>query len=386
VLLRSASLGLFLVLTAAPALGHDPSAWGGLFRSRDNAATWMPVDAGLFIGGALAVSVSPTDANHLLYATDSRLLRSRNGGRDWTQEAADKLIGPTLAVAFDQAGKGAAASSSAGVFYTEDGARWHEASTPGGPVVARAIIAGAANGRFYLAGSRGLMLSDDYGRNWTKTGEGVPDVTATALLVMPGSPDTILTVVAGELWSSRDAGGHWQPGGAGLPHDRIETVARDSTIATRLWSAAADQLYMSDDAGASWHAVGAPLPGPGISVRGIAATQNGEIIAVTTHRGLLRSADGGNTWGQVEGTLPVHLEAGPLTIDPHDSTTLYAGFALSPYPDIWRRAEEGSNLLSQSDPVSLAGGAASLMLLIIGGWFAAKKLSRLYHQDGASRL
>jgi len=386
VLLRSASLGLFLVLTAAPALGHDPSAWGGLFRSRDNAATWMPVDAGLFIGGALAVSVSPTDANHLLYATDSRLLRSRNGGRDWTQEAADKLIGPTLAVAFDQAGKGAAASSSAGVFYTEDGARWHEASTPGGPVVARAIIAGAANGRFYLAGSRGLMLSNDYGRNWTKIGEGVPDVTATALLVIPGSPDTILTVVAGELWSSRDAGGHWQPGGAGLPHDRIETVARDSTIATRLWSAAADQLYMSDDAGASWHAVGAPLPGPGISVRGIAATQNGEIIAVTTHRGLLRSADGGNTWGQVEGTLPVHLEAGPLTIDPHDSTTLYAGFALSPYPDIWRRAEEGSNLLSQADPVSLAGGAASLMLLIIGGWFAAKKLSRLYHQDGASRL
>jgi len=82
----------------------------------------------------------------------------------------------------------------------------------------------------------------------------------------------------------------------------------------------------------------------------------------------------------------VHLEAGPLTIDPHDSTTLYAGFALSPYPDIWRRAEEGSNLLSQADPVSLAGGAASLMLLIIGGWFAAKKLSRLYHQDGASRL
>ena len=81
-LLRFASLALVFFLTATSALAHDPSAWGGLFRSRDNAATWMPVDAGLFIGGALAVSVSPTDANHLLYATDSRLLRSRNGGRD----------------------------------------------------------------------------------------------------------------------------------------------------------------------------------------------------------------------------------------------------------------------------------------------------------------
>jgi photosystem II stability/assembly factor-like uncharacterized protein len=386
VLLRVANLGLVLFLTAPPALAHDPSAWGGLFRSRDNAATWMPVDAGLFIGGALAVSVSPTDPNHLLYATDSRLLRSRNGGRDWTQEAADKLIGPTLAVAFDQAGKGAVASSSAGVFFTDDGVRWQEASTPGGAVVARAVVTGDAPGRFYLAGSRGLMVSNDYGRTWTRAGEGLPDGTATALLVLPGSPDTVLTVLAGELWLSRDAAAHWQSGGTGLPHGRVETVARDSTMAARLWSVAADQVYVSEDAGGSWRTMGASLPGPGLSVRGIAATQDGQVIALTTHRGLLRSADGGKTWGQVEGTLPVHLEAGPLTADPHDVSTLYAGFALSPYPEIWRRAEEGSNLLSQADPVSLAGGAASLMLLIIGGWLAARKLSRLYHQDGESRL
>ena len=385
-LLRFASLGLVFFLTATPALAHDPSAWGGLFRSRDNAATWMPVDAGLFIGGALAVSVSPTDANHLLYATDSRLLRSRNGGRDWSQEAADKLIGPTLAVAFDQVGKGAVASSSAGVFFTDDGMRWQEASTPGGAVVARAIAAGAAPGRFYLAGSRGLMLSNDYGRTWTKVGDGLPDGTATALLVLPGSPDIVLTVLAGELWLSRDAAAHWQPGGAGLPHSHVETVARDSTTATRLWSAAADQVYVSEDVGGSWRPVGAVLPGPGLSVRGIAATQDGQVIALTTHRGMLRSADGGKTWGQVEGTLPVHLEAGPLTADPHDAGTLYAGFALSPYPEIWRRAAEGSNLLSQADPVSLAGGAALLMLLIIGGWLGARKLSRLYHKDGESRL
>jgi hypothetical protein len=58
------------------------------------------------------------------------------------------------------------------------------------------------------------MLSNDYGRNWTKIAESVPDVTAAALLVIPGSPDSILTVVAGELWSSRDAGPSNQAGGA----------------------------------------------------------------------------------------------------------------------------------------------------------------------------
>ena len=69
-----------LTACATATLAHDPSAWGGLFRSRDDGAAWLSADAGLFVGAALAIAVSPTDANHLLYATDTRLLRSRNGG------------------------------------------------------------------------------------------------------------------------------------------------------------------------------------------------------------------------------------------------------------------------------------------------------------------
>ena len=57
----------------------------------------------------------------------------------------------------------------------------------------------------------------------------------------------------------------------------------------------------------------------------------------------------------MEGNLPVHLEAGPLIRDPHDAATLYAGFSLTPYGEVWRRADEGSNLLSQIDPISLRG-------------------------------
>ncbi len=67
---------------------------------RDNGATWFPADAGLFIGGALALAVDPTDANHLLYATDTRLLRSKNGGRDWVQEPGVQFDGSVFAVRF----------------------------------------------------------------------------------------------------------------------------------------------------------------------------------------------------------------------------------------------------------------------------------------------
>src|SRR5215470_939830 len=80
-----------------PCVAHDPSAWGGTFRSRDGGATWMPIDAGLFVGGAITVAIDPLDANHLLYATDTRLLRSHNGGRDWVLEPSPVFMGPTLA-------------------------------------------------------------------------------------------------------------------------------------------------------------------------------------------------------------------------------------------------------------------------------------------------
>jgi hypothetical protein len=97
---------------------------------------------------------------------------------------------------------------------------------------------------------------------------------------------------------------------------------------------------------------------------------------LTTHRGIYRSADGGGTWTFLEGNLPVHLEARPLVGDPNHAQTLYAGYALIPYGELWRRALEGGNLLSRVDPVSLAGAFAFMVLLIIAGVFAARRLFR----------
>jgi hypothetical protein len=63
-------LAILLGLVAMPAPAHDPSAWGGVYRSRDDGGSWLAVDADLFIGASMGIAVSPTDANHVLYATD----------------------------------------------------------------------------------------------------------------------------------------------------------------------------------------------------------------------------------------------------------------------------------------------------------------------------
>ena len=375
---RACLLTLLLQSLICPVHAHDPSAWGGLYRSRDDGASWLPVDAGLFVSGAVSVAISPTDPNHLLYSTDSRLLRSGNGGRDWKPEGEGVVGAPALVAAFDRDGTGAIASSAGGIYWTADGKRWQDSNAPTGAAPARAIAAGATPGRFYLAGSRSLFVSDDSGHRWTRAGDALPEGAITTLLVLAAPQERVFAIAAGEPWVTRDGAGTWRPAGVGLPRGRVETLAADAPPGTRLWAAGGAQVYSSDDDGATWRAVGRPLPEPDTSVRGIAAASDGQVIVLTTHRGMVRSRDGGKTWGAVEGALPTHLEAGPLIRDPHDRATLYAGFALTPYSEIWRRADEGYSLLSQIDPVSLAGGAAFLLLLVILGVLAARRLSAAY--------
>lgn len=379
---------LFAASFALPANAHDPSAWGGLFRSRDFGASWFPADAGLFIGGALGVAIHPQDPAQLLYGTDARLLRSKNGGRDWVTEAAATMPGAAFAVAFDADGKGALASSGTRIFYTDDGAVWRDALAPGGAAPARAFVRSSTANRVYLAGAHGLFLSDNRGRSWSRAGEGVlPETAVSTVVLTPGPPEGIYAVIDGNIWVSGDGARNWQMRANGLPAGHVDTLAADVQKAGRLWDVAAAQVFVSDDAGATWTAYGRPLPEPGTSVRGLAVSEDGKILVLSTHRGVLRSTDGGQNWTQVESTLPVHLEAGLLLRDPHDAATLYAGFSLSPYREMWRRAEQGSSLLAQLDLVSLAGGLAFLVMLVVIGILVTRWLLRRYRDaDVTPRL
>lgn len=368
------AVALWLLLASWPATAHDPSAWGGLFRSRDLGETWFPADSGLFIGAALGVAVHPTDANHLLYGTDTRLLRSRNGGRDWVQEAGPQFAGAVFAVAFDADGRGALASTGSRVYRTEDGTTWEDVMAPAGAAPAHGFAHGAAAKRVYLAGMHGLFVSDDRGRTWSRAGEGVlPEAVVKSLLVIPGSPDRVFAVINGDLWVGE--GSAWRSVAA-LPRGKVEVLDRDGARAQRLWGFAADQVYVSEDLGATWAAHGRPLPDADTSVRGIAASPDGRVIVLSTHRGTWRSKDAGATWYQVESNLPVHLEAGLLLRDPHEPSTLYAGFSLTPYEEMYRIAEQGGALLAQLDIASLAGAAAFLVLLLVLGGLSVRWLAR----------
>jgi photosystem II stability/assembly factor-like uncharacterized protein len=355
---------------------HDPSAWGGLFRTRDGGATWEHLTPGSFGSGALALAVSPADANHLLLATDSGVARSRNGGRDWEIEGPGVLIGPAFAAAFDVDGEQALIAGASAIF-RGDGTGWQRIETPAGSAPARALVSGSVRGRVYLAGRTGLYRSDDWGQSWVDVGAALRAEYATALAVPAGRPDQVYAVAGGRVWTSDDTARRWEPRGHGLPAGGVEIVGLGPADSNRLWAVGGGQVFRTDDQGRRWRPVGQPLPERPVAARAVAVL--GRVILIATDRGVYRSADDGERWELPGESLPAHLEAGLLAFDPASPTTLYAGFALMPSDEVARRAVDGGRPFARLSPTSLAGGVVFLALLFLAGSLVVRRLARTYY-------
>jgi hypothetical protein len=98
---------------------------------------------------------------------------------------------------------------------------------------------------------------------------------------------------------------------------------------------------------------------------------------LTTDRGLYRSADG-KSWQMPGDSLPAHLEAWPLVRDPNDPDTLYAGFALVPYSELWRVAAERSAARSLG---RVRGLAPTVTFFALAGLAAAGAVGWLWRYD-----
>ena len=374
-----------ILLSPGTVSAHDPSAFGGLFRSRDGGLTWFSANPGRIVSGAIALAVNPVEPNHLLLATDSGLLRSRNAGLDWSLEAPSVLVGAVFAVAFDPAGRGALASTDTALFRNDGGATWHAVIAPVGALPARLLVADG-RGRVYLVGWQQLYASDDWARSWKAIASPVAGAPVSHIVVARGT-GTVYAVAGNRLWAMDDWMSAWRPVDAGLPHGGIDAVSVDPREPRQLWATAAGQVFRSEDRATTWRPWGRPIEDARVLVRGVAVSVRGRDAVLTTDRGLYRSADG-KSWQMPGDSLPAHLEAWPLVRDPNDPDTLYAGFALVPYSELWRVAAERSAARSLVGATGLAPTVtlfALVGLAVVGavGWLLRYDRDRRTHAPAA---
>jgi hypothetical protein len=263
---------------------------GGVWRTRDAAATWEPLtDREATLSGG-SIVLDPTDPKTIYFGTGEG-----NGAID------------------NYSGVGVLKS-------TDEGMTWTRSNAFSGSVRRLAIHKDEPT-RLYAAGDSGCYLSTDAGATFTLlAGVGLPtNAGASDVLIRPDDPNTVYCAIwggaNGGIYRSVDHGASFQLLGGGLP--AIGTVGRITLGISRsspaIMLAGIDKgngtLYKSSDGGTSW----ATLAGGSAGYCGGQCWYDNALgidpvdpnVMYLSGVSFFRSLDGGATWAQSDAGVHV---------------------------------------------------------------------------------
>src|SRR6266568_5180681 len=228
-------------------------ASGGLFKTTDGGATWLPVtDGQVPLGSTGSVAVADSDPNVVYLGTGSDDVRSNVS-----------------------TGRGIYKSVDAGKTWTFAGVR--EAGQIGGvrihPSDPNTVWVAAQGDAFRANPDRGIFKTSDGGETWRKTLFVSDGVGAMDVELQPGNPSVVYawmshlerkpwTIISGGreggFYKSTDGGEHFTKITAGLPGELIGkgnigvSAASPSRVYALIEAKPGGGLYRSDDAGQTW--------------------------------------------------------------------------------------------------------------------------------------
>jgi photosystem II stability/assembly factor-like uncharacterized protein len=249
----------------------------GLFRSNDGAGRWSLVESPLTGLQIWSILLLPGDPEVILVGTcPSRLFRSGDGGRRWTEPPVRMLqecprivhtrVTTLTADPTDPATVWAGVEID-GLYRSRDGGQTWQAGGRGlssRDIHALAILPGNGRPKRLLAATNNDMnLSSDDGETWQalRVGQALPWSYCRALAQPCGKPDVVLLGhgdgppgSAGIVALSTDAGASWRP--AQMPGRANSTIwnfavhAADPQLIYA--SSVSGEVYRSTDGGLSW--------------------------------------------------------------------------------------------------------------------------------------
>jgi len=226
----------------------------------------------------------PRSPGRLYAASVDGLYRSENGGQTWERLPQSLLGHNVLSLAVDETLEGHLyAGTNLGMYTSADGgASWSQAHGVGSGILS--LATGPAGSGAVYAGTfgRGVHVSHDSGATWVQSG----------------------------LQES------------GIVFD-LATTALD---ANAVYAGTSDGLFASMDGGATWVRRGEDLAGK--SVRAVylsPAPEEADLLVVGTYgEGVLRSADGGQSWLSASGGLDPQQVRDLAVVDSTFAGTMYA--------------------------------------------------------------
>ena len=208
----------------------------------------------------------------------------------------------------------------------------------------------------------GLFRSTDGGETFLPFGTGLsPDVREIA--AVPGEAHGVYALDGTQLKRSSDFGATWAP----LPlvaSEDLKGLALPVTGSTLL-AYDAFNVYRSADGGASWATTAAIVPFSGNAFDSAALSADGSVAYVGTFDGVLKSTDGGASFGPSGGNFTEWTQA--ITVSPADADVVFAG---TPFLGLQRSIDGGANFAPLASP--LVAGNAEWFFWDQGGglWYA----------------
>lgn len=295
---------------------------GGIWRTTDSGVSWTPLTDDMPTTAIGAIAIDPQNADAIYagtgeanYANHSRyglgLYRSLDGGDSWTQLAETTFAGRCF---------------SRLIVHTTNGSILYAAVTRAGGFPELA----AAKNHPQATDPVGVYRSLDGGETWAYLDNGLPNLSATDLVIDPQNPHVLYAAIgrifgdaSNGIYKTIDGGDSWTKLTNGLPAgsscgrisldlaptmtDRLYTMITRPASATG-GGATTLGVYRSDDAGATW----AQQAGFG----NLQATYGWYLSVVTVHPtdpdlvwfgglNLRRTTTGGGNW---ETANPPHVD------------------------------------------------------------------------------
>lgn len=297
-------------------------ASGGLFRTTDGGATWVPItDGKVPLGSSGSIAVADSDPKVIYYGTGSDGVRSN-------------------------------VSTGRGVYKTTDGGEtWqfvglYNAGQIGAvrihPSDPNTVWVAAVGDAFKSTPERGVFKSSDGGKTWRKTLFISDGVGAMDVELQPGNPNIVYawlshlerkpwTIISGGreggFYKSTDGGEHFTKIAAGLPSELIGkanlavTAANPSRLYALVEAKPGGGFYRSDDAGQTWTLVnsqGSLIQRPFYYTTLGADPTNADVVYAGAE-GFFKSTDAGKTFVQMR---TPHGDNHDIWINPKDGNTM----------------------------------------------------------------
>ncbi len=275
----------------------------GPVHSLDGGHTWVSARAGMppFSGGSYSVPIQevlidPSNAAHLTALSGSHRGWSSAGSPDWGSVWESR----------------------------DDGTSWQRIGQlpPVGSDPRNVVaIVRVPGGLLAAVEHHGIFSSTDGGRTWSAYGTGLPSGEVRDVLVLPGSPETLLAALdgsggntPGDVYRSEDGGATWVASDTGLSRhvdadagvrSHYEALAASAASPGVVWTSDAGYytagVFRSGDGGRTWQRVldtAARVPGKaydtGLSGEVLAADpSDGRRLLVGTAESVLQTTDGG---------------------------------------------------------------------------------------------